>query len=180
MIKAATPPTTPPMMGAGLEWLVGWLVGVADGVLVDVVLVALVASSILVVSVLEAAAVAVVDAVEVSDVVEDFEVVDVTFEVVELSSSGQTPVVQGSLEQHPRKPPPAVQTYHCLFPVHVLACRGAKTSMLRLRLNQMRRMILLNNSLARRTKSAAQMLVKPCKASGSEDSLKVEVGNRPK
>lgn len=120
MIKAATPPTTPPMMGAGEEWLVGWLMGVADGVLVTVVLEAAVAS-MLVGSVLEAEAVAVVDAVEVSDEVEDFDVVDATFVVVELSSSGQTPVVQGSLEQHPRKPPPAVQTYHCLFPVHVLA-----------------------------------------------------------
>ncbi|KUM65632.1 hypothetical protein ACN42_g1435 [Penicillium freii] len=38
-------------------------------------------------------------------------------------SSGQMPVVHGSLEQHPRKLP-AVQTYHCLVPVQVLESRG--------------------------------------------------------
>lgn len=36
-------------------------------------------------------------------------------EVVDSSSSGQMPVVQGSLEQHPWKFP-AEQTYHCLSP----------------------------------------------------------------
>lgn len=45
-------------------------------------------------------------------------------ESVSLSlSSGQMPVVHGSLEQHPRKLP-AVQTYHCLVPVQVLESRG--------------------------------------------------------
>ena len=43
------------------------------------------------------------------------------------SSSGQTPVVHGSLEQHPRKPP-IVQTYHCLPPVQTLASRGKRAS----------------------------------------------------
>lgn len=43
--------------------------------------------------------------------------------VNESVSSGQMPVVHGSLEQHPRKLP-AVQTYHRLFPVQVLESRG--------------------------------------------------------
>jgi hypothetical protein len=42
-------------------------------------------------------------------------------------SSGQIPVVHGSLEQHPRKSP-AVQTYHCLVPVQVLSSRGTRDS----------------------------------------------------
>lgn len=63
--------------------------------------------------------------VEVSEDVDvDLAVVAVD-EVVELPSSGQTPVVQGSLEQHPRKSP-AEQTYHCLPLVHVLRVRGDK------------------------------------------------------
>ena len=43
--------------------------------------------------------------------------------VNESVSSGQIPVVQGSLEQHPRKLP-AVQTYHSLSPVQSLKSRG--------------------------------------------------------
>lgn len=43
--------------------------------------------------------------------------------VNESVSSGQMPVVHGSIEQHPRKLP-AVQTYHRLFPVQVLESRG--------------------------------------------------------
>lgn len=43
--------------------------------------------------------------------------------VNESVSSGQIPVVQGSLEQHPRKLP-AVQTYHSLSPVQSLESRG--------------------------------------------------------
>ena len=39
-------------------------------------------------------------------------------------SSGQIPVVHGSLEQHPRKLP-AVQTYHCFVPVQVVRSRGS-------------------------------------------------------
>ncbi|KAJ5510632.1 hypothetical protein N7453_002735 [Penicillium expansum] len=40
-------------------------------------------------------------------------------------SSGQTPVVHGSVEQHPRKLP-AEQTYHCAVPVQVLRSRGTR------------------------------------------------------
>ncbi|OQE37176.1 hypothetical protein PENCOP_c010G04353 [Penicillium coprophilum] len=40
-------------------------------------------------------------------------------------SSGQIPVVHGSLEQHPRKLP-AVQTYHCFIPVQVFRSRGTR------------------------------------------------------
>jgi hypothetical protein len=46
-------------------------------------------------------------------------------ESVSSPSSGQIPVVHGSLEQHPRKLP-AVQTYHCLVPVQVLSPRGTR------------------------------------------------------
>jgi hypothetical protein len=59
----------------------------------------------------------------VSDNVSD----DVVVVLVASSSSGQTPVVHGSLEQHPRKSP-AVQTYHCLPPLQVLASRGKRDS----------------------------------------------------
>ncbi|KAJ5306420.1 hypothetical protein PENANT_c017G06407 [Penicillium antarcticum] len=50
-------------------------------------------------------------------------------EVLKASSpllSGQTPLVHGSLEQHPRKLP-AVQTYHCLLPVQLTAARGNRS-----------------------------------------------------
>ncbi|KGO37211.1 hypothetical protein PEX1_061050 [Penicillium expansum] len=40
-------------------------------------------------------------------------------------SSGQTPVVHGSVGQHPRKLP-AEQTYHCAVPVQVLRSRGTR------------------------------------------------------
>lgn len=61
---------------------------------------------------------------------EDLEVdvdLDVGWEDVVDSSSGHTPVVHGSLEQHPRKLP-ASQTYHCLFPVQAVEPRGARDS----------------------------------------------------
>lgn len=55
---------------------------------------------------------------------------DVVWEDVVDSSSGHTPVVHGSLEQHPRKLP-ASQTYHCLFPVQALEPLGARNSIVR-------------------------------------------------
>lgn len=67
---------------------------------------------------------------EDSEVVE--ELVDVVFVDVESSSSGQIPVVQGSLEQHPRKLP-TVQTYQSLFPPHELSCRARMSMARRLR-----------------------------------------------
>lgn len=59
----------------------------------------------------------------VDEVVEE-DVDEVTgFELEPDLSSGQTPVVQGSLEQHPRKLP-LVQTYHCLLPVQLIGLWG--------------------------------------------------------
>lgn len=49
------------------------------------------------------------------------------FEEPSSSESVQMPVVHGSMEQHPRKLP-AVQTYHCLFPVQELRARGKRDS----------------------------------------------------
>lgn len=46
---------------------------------------------------------------------------------LELTSSGQMPVVHGSVEQHPRKSP-FEQTYHCLPPKQVLIWRANNSS----------------------------------------------------
>lgn len=61
----------------------------------------------------------------VSDDSETFVVALVVSLVVSSSLSGHIPVVQGSLEQHPRKSP-AVQTYHCVPPVQVLLVSRGK------------------------------------------------------
>jgi hypothetical protein len=141
MIRPAMAPRIPPMMAPVFVDLVVSLVGALVGVLVvetermlvglfrltsevvddaEVVctvfeLVRLVVSEVLVE----------VDVLKCEDIEVDIEV-DIDVDVVE-SLSGHTPVVQGSLEQHPRKFP-ALQTYHSLVPVQLLETRGESNS----------------------------------------------------
>lgn len=128
-MKPNTPPTTPPTIALLEVLFVGVGAEVASAVLAGVVLAS---PSRLVLSVVLGDAVAVVEVLgilEDSEVVE--ELVDILFVEFESSSSGQMPVVQGSLEQHPLKLP-TVQTYQSLFPLHELSCR-AKMSMFRMK-----------------------------------------------
>lgn len=130
MIKHITPPTTPPMSAPLELLLVGVGVEVAVAVLEDVVLIDPSTLALSVALEKSGPVVEVLGVLEDSKLVE--ELVEVVFVEVESSSSGQMPVVQGSLEQHPRKLP-MVQTYQSLFPPHELSCRDRMSMSRRLR-----------------------------------------------
>jgi hypothetical protein len=135
MIRPAMAPRIPPMMAPVFVDLVVSLVGALVGVLVVETERMLVGLFRLTSEVVDDAEVVctvselvrlVVSAVLVEVDVIECEDIEVDVDVVE-SSSGHTPVVQGSLEQHPRKFP-ALQTYHSLVPVQLLETRGKSNS----------------------------------------------------
>lgn len=120
--RPATAPRIPPIMAPVFVDLVPPLLGPLVGVVVA-------ETEDMLVGLLRLTPDVTADVLEPEDLELDVDL-DVVWEDVVDLSSGHTPVVHGSLEQHPRKLPTS-QTYHCLFPVHALEPRGARDSIVK-------------------------------------------------